>query len=115
LVQQDGLKFMTEGIGVELPEGFTPPAALVDKDLVLGIRPEHVDIGGSAASAKVLVIENLGNETMVYFQIGASQFTVRGPGDLSAGIDQELGLSLRPDHIHFFDAAAAGRNLLLGD
>jgi len=117
LVQQDGLKFVTsdDGPNLGLPGGFAPPAALVDTDLVLGIRPEHVDVetGNPSASAKVQVIESLGNETLVYFQIGAAQFTVRSPGDLTAAIDQELGLSLRPDHIHLFESADAGKNLLL--
>ena len=42
-----------------------------------GVFPEHVDVGGSvkAASAKVQVVESLGNETLVYFQVAGAPFT----------------------------------------
>jgi len=115
LVRGEGLRFVTPDGALGLPAGFAPPAALLDTDLVLGVRPEHVTVGGAAATAtaRVQVIESLGNETLVYFQIGEAPFTVRGPGDLSAAIDQELGLSLRPDRIHLF-ASGSGENLLPG-
>jgi multiple sugar transport system ATP-binding protein len=116
LVREDGLRFVSGDAGVPLPAGFEPPAALLDTDVVLGVRPEHVDVGasGRSASAKVQVVESLGNETLVYFQIAGAPFTVRAPGTVDAAIDQDLDLSLRPDHIHLFEAGS-GRNLLLGN
>jgi ABC-type sugar transport system ATPase subunit len=83
--------------------------------VVMGIRPEHVDVVDNskpaAVRAPVQVLENLGNETLIYFQLGGGQFTVRGPGQLSAGIDQEIPLAFRPDHIHLFEAGEKGAAL----
>ena len=117
IIREDGLRFApdTGDAPIGLPEGFTPAAALLDKPVVLGIRPEHVDVvdDSRAASvrAPVQVLESLGNETLIYFQLGGGQFTVRGPGQLSAGIDQEIPLAFRSDHIHLFDAGEKGEAL----
>jgi multiple sugar transport system ATP-binding protein len=117
IVREDGLRFAPDsGDGpIRLPDGFAPAAARMDTPVVLGIRPEHVDVVDdtpAAVKAPVQVLESLGNETLIYFQLGGGQFTVRGPGQLSAGIDQELPLAFRPDHIHLFEAGDQGTALV---
>jgi len=117
LVQEDGLRFAPAGEeGVfALPTGFRPAARLLDSPLVLGIRPEHVDVVGDAGAANlqvpVQVVESLGNETLLYFRFAGEQLTVRGPGRLDARIDQTVGLALRPEHLHLFGSGAEGANL----
>jgi multiple sugar transport system ATP-binding protein len=117
LVREDGLRFAPETgeTPIGLPDGFAPAAALLDVPVTLGIRPEHVDVapdaGKAAVSAPVQVLESLGNETLIYFQLGGAQFTVRGPGQLSAGIEQELPLVFQPGHIHLFEAGEQGAAL----
>ncbi len=117
IIREDGLRFAVDGTEkpIALPEGFAPAASLLDTPVTMGIRPEHVDVveGGRTAGvhAPVQVLENLGNETLIYFQLGDGQFTVRGPGQLSAGIDQDLQLAFRPDHIHLFEAGEKGAAL----
>ncbi len=117
IIREDGLRFALEGKEkpIALPEGFAPAASLLDTPVVMGIRPEHVDVVSdeipSGVKASVQVLESLGNETLIYFQLGDGQFTVRGPGQLSAGIDQDLRLAFRPDHIHLFEAGEKGRAL----
>jgi len=117
IIREDGLRFApdTGESPIGLPTGFAPAAALLDKSVVMGIRPEHVDVvddaRGAAVRAPVQVLENLGNETLIYFQLGGRQFTVRGPGQLSARIDQEVPLAFRPGHIHLFEAGELGAAL----
>jgi ABC-type sugar transport system ATPase subunit len=81
----------------------------------MGIRPEHVDVvedsRRAAVNAPVRILENRGNATLIYFQLGGQQFAVRGPKKLSAGIDQEVPLAFRPDSIHLFEAGEAGTAL----
>ncbi|MCB1184713.1 sn-glycerol-3-phosphate ABC transporter ATP-binding protein UgpC [bacterium] len=98
-----------------LPAGFAPDAALLDRDLQLGIRPEHLDLDTDAPglTAPVQVVESLGNETLAYFEVAGRQITARGDGQLQAAVEQPLRLSCRPDHIHLFAADAGGANLLL--
>ena len=124
LVQEDGLRFVADGgdssaSGGEplpLPADFSPPEAVLGQAVVLGIRPEHVQVadGGNAAAfaATVQVVEPLGNETLLYFTVAGRQFVVRGPGGAVAAVDSEVPLALSAEHIHLF-AADDGRNLLI--
>ena len=118
IIRQDGLQFAC-GAGqttFPLPGGFTPAAALLDRNLVLGIRPEHVDVtkeaGGSACiNASVQVIESLGNETLLYLDVAGNPFIVRSAGNVAAVMDQELALALWPGKIHLFSADGKGETL----
>jgi multiple sugar transport system ATP-binding protein len=117
IIREDGLRFALEGkeSPIRLPDGFAPAASLLDTPVVMGIRPEHIDViedsRTAGVSAQVQVLESLGNETLIYFQLGGGQFTVRGRGQLAAGIDQDLELAFRPDHIHLFEAGDKGKAL----
>jgi len=109
LVRDDGLRFAASGgAALPMPADWQPGDGLFDRDLTLGVRPEHLTVGGAAASfaAPVQVIEPLGNETLLYFTIGDEPFTVRGPGNVQAAVDQDLELSFAADRIHLFDAAS---------
>lgn len=114
IIREDGLHFALEDADtpIALPDGFAPAAGILDTPVIMGIRPEHVDVvedpRSAGVSAKVQVLECLGNETLIYFQLGGGQFTVRGHGQLAAGIDQDLELAFRPDHIHLFEAGDKG-------
>ncbi len=116
LIQQDGLRLVcADGqTTCELPAGFEPPAQTVGPKLVLGIRPEHVSVGGSnpSAATELQVLESLGNETLAYFQVAGQSVTARCPGQLTAGIDEKLNLSFAAEHIHLFGADEEGANLL---
>ncbi len=117
LVRDDGLHLALDGPGdaVTLPASFDPPAATVGAPVVLGIRPEHIELTDAeqaACRAQLQVIEPLGNETLLYLALADEQLVVRGPGQVAATIDQTLGLSLAAEHIHLFDPGN-GDNLLI--
>ena len=104
IVQDGGLAFRSGNALVPLPEGWSPPRH--DEPAVLGFRPEHVDLvstGGFAAQVQVL--EPLGNETLLYTEIGETPVTVRAPGMIEAAVDDQVHLTLRRDDIHLFDLA----------
>jgi multiple sugar transport system ATP-binding protein len=127
LVSERGLALRTDGeqqpIDLPLPGGFRPPAELLDRPLVLGIRPEHLQVtslarddgpaagNGAGLVSPVQVIEPLGNETLLHFEIAGREFVVRGPGQLPVTVDQAVRLDLLPEHIHLF-ARDDGRRLL---
>jgi len=116
LVQQNGLALAcADGQTIwPLPADFAPPASLLTQDLVLGIRPEHLTVGGQgpALSASLQVLESLGNETLAYFQVAGQPVTARCPGQMASAIDEELRLSCQAEHIHLFGADDQGVNLL---
>ena len=117
IVRQDGLALQVAGSPslIRLPDGYRPPQARLDTPVVLGVRPEHVVVaapgGPVGLHLPVQVVESLGNETLLYFQAAEQPFVVRCPGHPGAAVDQVLGLSLLPQHIHLFDGGPDGRTL----
>jgi multiple sugar transport system ATP-binding protein len=76
------------------------PARLVPSgDLTLGIRAEHI-VPGGAAEARVVVIERLGERTLIYADLrDGSTVVYDEPGDVQLDIGQTVQLA--------FDGAAA--------
>jgi sn-glycerol 3-phosphate transport system ATP-binding protein len=102
--------------------GFTPagqslpwPAeAPRNGELVLGVRPEHVELATASTAAswpmRVQALEMLGAERLVYGLIGDSLFTVRLDATLAhpkAG--DAVAITASPAHLHWFDAATTTR------
>jgi multiple sugar transport system ATP-binding protein len=82
------------------------------RDVVVGVRPEHVSIAkeGSVA-ATVSVVESLGHERHVVCRLGDGQLViVRQPSDAATPADGgPVHLRLDPDHLHVFDAQSQAR------
>jgi sn-glycerol 3-phosphate transport system ATP-binding protein len=83
-------------------------------ELVLGIRPEHVELDDNLAAAtwplRVQALEMLGAERLVYGLLGETLFTARRDATLpypKAG--DIVGLRATPAHLHWFDAATSAR------
>ena len=108
---------------VELPGG-TRVAALVDAQLAnpgdratLGIRPEHVRLGGEPGSTGVIVltashVEHIGESSYVYLEgaaLGCSGegafVTVREDGDTPIRRGERLAVTFPDEHCHLFDSA----------
>jgi sn-glycerol 3-phosphate transport system ATP-binding protein len=81
---------------------------------ILGIRPEHLDIGkgNEQGGWQVTVdsIEMLGAERLLYCAIGNEHLIVRADeGTMAPQIGQTLHLLPRADRVHQFDAATGKR------
>ena len=75
----------------------------------IGVRPEHIDLldpsdGGAHLTGKVLLVERLGNLTVVYVETDAGQVVVEGKGDMSVRTDDAVGLRLDTTRTHAFGA-----------
>ena len=93
-----------------ISDSLTIPLARAPKQgaVALGIRPEHVGIGGGATFSLDLV-EPIGNEVFVYASAGANHVVARvAPQDLPP-IGSPISLSFDPAHLHFFDSATGAR------
>lgn len=117
LSHDDGVpRFQAPAFSVALPSHFADVAA---GTATFGIRPEHVAVntGGEAGDAqgiqlKTHLIEPMGKETLLYFDVGSEQpFVAVAEGlsmaHLRPGVS--LHLHLRPEHIFLF--APDGRRL----
>jgi multiple sugar transport system ATP-binding protein len=87
-------------------------AAMVDRPVRLGIRPEHVSISEAAAGhdvlpAKLLAFEPTGAENLYVFSVGDVEITTRSSTDETASHSKEFGapfhLGLDPNWIYLFD------------
>ena len=77
--------------------------------LTIGIRPEHVSLGGSDLMLTVDLIEPLGSETLLHGRIVARSgdpIVVKIPGHAPAEWqeNERIGVRLDPAHLHVFDA-----------
>ncbi|MEH2373153.1 ABC transporter ATP-binding protein [Nostoc sp.] len=85
------------------------------KTLILGIRPEHLNLSMPATKnlpVQVDLVENLGNDSFLSVKIAepgskpattANYLQVRIPPDRFVQPGEQLWLSLNPEKIHFFD------------
>jgi multiple sugar transport system ATP-binding protein len=94
----------------------------VDDEVVVGIRPEAVYVGGSL-SLEVVLVEALGSDLLVHFRTDAprvtisdafdgeddagleARFTARLSPDLRVEVGDRLRLGVDPERVHFFDPA----------
>ncbi len=77
---------------------------------ILGIRPEHLDIGSEGWQVTVESIEMLGAERLLYCKIGDEYLIVRADeGTVAPQIGQSLHVLPRADRVHHFDAATGKR------
>ena len=106
--QADGSRFTAGGQTLALPVA-APRAG----ELVLGLRPEHVELsqgGGAGWPLRVEALEMLGAERLVYGRLGEVQFIVRVDATLTAPrAGDTVSLQASPAHLHWFDAATQRR------
>jgi multiple sugar transport system ATP-binding protein len=89
--------------GVKVPLSNVPPAA-PGSEIILGVRPEHVSLGGpQAMSAQIMVIEPTGYETQVIAKFAGQDMTCVFRERLNARPGDRIGLTFEGP-LHFFDA-----------
>src|ERR1022692_955535 len=68
-------------------------------------RPEHLEIDDTGAlAAKIEVVENLGHETYVFLKAADGGLCLVLDRDRRPRPGDEVRLSVRPEHVHLFDA-----------
>ncbi|WP_213574497.1 ABC transporter ATP-binding protein [Rhodococcus sp. USK13] len=85
------------------------------RDVVLGIRPEHLrvvepaDHPGVRLSVGVTSVENLGSEQVAYCEVGGATVCVRAPRPIALRADRSAFLTADLTHVHLFDRATGRR------
>ncbi|RRJ95402.1 sn-glycerol-3-phosphate ABC transporter ATP-binding protein UgpC [Opitutaceae bacterium TAV4] len=88
-------------------------AAYAGKDVILGIRPEHVEDTTTVAKpdpshtleAKIEVSEPMGSETYLYLTTGATNFIARVHPTDQYDAGQQVKVTVKMEEAHLFDAA----------
>jgi multiple sugar transport system ATP-binding protein len=113
-VAREGESLVAQVPGGTIP--LPPPVAATAttsglRELLVGVRPEHLLINGGPVRARVRAVESLGHERHIVCDLSVEEFViVRLPADLpapEAGAMVELTAS--PDHLHLFDPTTTRR------
>ena len=105
----EGRRFRSPHISVALPPAF---AGVAPGPATLGIRPEHLEVrqngsGSADIELPVRLVEPLGKDTLLYFDIGAERPFVAVSEGLSLASTQageRVGLTLTRDRLFLFGA-----------
>jgi multiple sugar transport system ATP-binding protein len=116
-VEFDDRVLRSETFAYELPDeqAKTVREAQSSDDLVLGIRPEHVEVEPDAEdpiTATLDVLEHEGSDNYLYLSQGGTEWTVRVDGSTRFEWDETVAFTLPSEHVHVFDAGT-GENLLV--
>ena len=105
----DGRAFRLVGGGTIPLDGTLPTGSAI-----LGVRPEDLLTNGDGlplATVALDVVEHMGHETMVHFELAGFQHVARLGADTPARPGDQLALAVRPGAYHLFANDAAGRRL----
>jgi sn-glycerol 3-phosphate transport system ATP-binding protein len=79
-------------------------------DSILGIRPEHLDIGDAGWALQVETVELLGAERLVHARLGDEKLIIRTHEDQGApAVGSTIHALPREERLHWFDAATGQR------
>jgi sn-glycerol 3-phosphate transport system ATP-binding protein len=109
----------SEGTAVDLPGGDILPlpgtfSSHAKRPVTLGMRPEHLRVTGDGdglVEQTVQVVEQLGADTLVHGQFGATgaDMTIRLNGIVQMEEGDTLPLAIDPENMHLFDAETGAR------
>ncbi len=108
----NGLMFTTknENLGINLNgRNSELLSQFADKEIILGIRPEDIlsEKNGSKdlhpIEVKLEIVEPMGNEIFLYFQLEESQIISRIPAMEKPSVGQNVKLYLDKSKLHFFE------------
>jgi len=89
----------------------TLPAGWSGRELVVGVRPEHLQPASTPTSFPALIegLEPVGNEIFVNLRHGAQALVMRVPPQPLPEVGQQIAVALQSAALHFFDASSGER------
>ena len=107
--------YLAGGVDLAVPAARAAECARqVGRELMFGLRPEHISAGVSGdpsavqVAGQVMLLEPLGSDTLGLVKLGASagggEMTGRFPPDVGLRVGQNLVVSLALSRFHLFDA-----------
>ena len=98
---------LDQGVRIRLGEHGGRPEQVIDgRPVVLGIRPEHIQVGdgGSSVSGTVQVLEPTGADTQILCKVGGSDLIVVSHDRLGTRAGESIRLQPDLARAHLFDA-----------
>lgn len=98
---KNGRTFVSGEISLEAGR-YEALEAFVEKEIVLGIRPESLALGGGNIKGVVEFIEHIGSEKIIHVRIGGTGMTARVPSHTALAVGEDITLSVKEGEVHFF-------------
>jgi multiple sugar transport system ATP-binding protein len=99
-------RFSSNGIALSLTQNQLDRLTGYSR-VTLGLRPEHIQVSvieqAGWLPGKVYVTELMGNETIVFLQLGEEKLLARAAADFRAEIEASVWIKLETDKADFFD------------
>ncbi len=108
----DGQVELDVGEGWRVPLGRPAvPAGAAGREVVVGIRPEHLQPGGGGTAFEAVIesIEPVGNEMFVNLRHGPRPLVMRVPPQALPAVGEGIAVAVASAALHFFDAASGMR------
>ena len=84
-------------------------AGLPDGPVEVGVRPEHLRLGGEGAAAVVELVEPIGSEALVHLRADGHELVARLPAEERPREGDRVRIAVRREHVHLFDAVSGER------
>jgi multiple sugar transport system ATP-binding protein len=99
------------GDGSVIETGVVSAALPPGSGLRLGVRPEAVRVASSGITAKVELVERLGERTLIYARLGDGEpITAEDEGDSRVRIGDQIALAIDGSAAHLFGPDGAGHH-----
>ncbi|MEN3366822.1 MAG: sn-glycerol 3-phosphate transport system ATP-binding protein [Burkholderiales bacterium] len=105
-VSGDGMHFEPGGAAIALP---TANSALAGREVVLGVRPEHLILGKPGLSLQVEMVEALGADVLIHADAGGQSVVIRAPAGADVAAGQSVTAGFDATSVHWFDAQTTRR------
>jgi multiple sugar transport system ATP-binding protein len=95
-------------VAIPLPSQYRDAVGSNGRKLLLGVRPEHIDLAGENGRGGRIdstadVVEYLGNEELIHASVGELDLVAVLSADHRIRPGDTLTLSVNPDKLHLFD------------
>jgi multiple sugar transport system ATP-binding protein len=87
------------------------PSAALPARVSVGVRPEHVALGGAGERGDVIAVEPLGAETHVVVRVGGCELRAQARGFDGLRRGDRVGVAIDPGRIMLFDADGEGERV----
>ncbi len=101
----DGAR-LEDGAVLRFDQGVRAPAGLA---VTIGVRPEHLQLGGAGWAGQVTIVEPTGSETQISARSAGQTIRILVRGRTDVGPGDSIAISVDPCHVHVFDTASGRR------
>ncbi|MFZ6777382.1 sn-glycerol-3-phosphate import ATP-binding protein UgpC [Undibacterium sp. Ji83W] len=94
---------------VSLPLVQSEAERVANRELILGVRPEHLFIGMPGLPLDVQLVESLGADLLVHGLCGGEPMVIRTPAGTAVEAGQRTTVGFAADVVHWFDPISSKR------